>query len=110
MPLHGEDALAARRPNAFYDAVGARGLDQELPAHLVDALKMRRDDNDRRCVQGAFQYAARREVDTMLKSEHLVQRQTRRRVVDLLAVGLAEIGPERCTVRHGNLLESPADA
>ena len=27
----------------------------------------------------------------MLKSEHLVQRQTWRRVVDLLAVGLAEI-------------------
>src|SRR4029079_14546769 len=110
MPLHGEHAFAARRPNAFNDAVSARGLDHELPAHSVDALKMRRDDRDRRCAQGAFQYAARGEVDTMLKSEHLVQRQAWRRMVDLLAVGLAEIGPERCAVRHGDLLKSPADA
>ena len=46
----------------------------------------------------------------MLKSEHLVQWQAWRRVVDLLAVGLAEIRSERCAVRHGDLLKSPADA
>src|SRR5262245_56656331 len=110
MPLNSEPALARPRANAFNDAVRACGFENELIAHLVDALEMCGDDCDRRGTQGALQYAAGGKFNAMLKSDHLVQGQAPRRVVNLPAVGLAEIGSERRAVGHGDLLKSPANA
>ena len=86
---------------------GASGLDQELCTRLVDALEMRGDNGDRWNPHEALQDAAGSELDPMLERKHLLKRHAGRRVMDLLAVRLAEIPSEGRARRRRPPAESP---